>query len=188
MYIIINDEEERWEIIDYKDIKPNYYKISNYGNIVNIKTGRKLNPYTDSDGYHRLELAIENKRRGKKFYVHRLVAIHFIEDLSDTHIVNHKDSIRNHNYYKNLEWVTPLENSKHGKEHGFIRPYYGVTNKYDKREIHKICKLIEDGYSTKEIINILGYELTGDRRLMKSLIVDIRNRNSHKDVSKKYNF
>lgn len=42
MYIIINDEEERWEIIDYKDIKPNYYKISNYGNIVNIKTGRNL--------------------------------------------------------------------------------------------------------------------------------------------------
>lgn len=187
MIIVINDEDERWVTIDYADIKKNTYEISNYGRIRNIKKNKILKAFTDKDGYHRLELATYNKK-GKKYFVHRLVAIHFIEDKSNEYLVNHKDSIRNHNYYKNLEWVTPEGNSKHGKEHGFIRPQYGINNKYKKKFIYKICKLIEKGYSTTEIIEKLGYEYVGDRRLMKSLIVDIRSKNSHKDVSSQYNF
>jgi hypothetical protein len=55
----------------------------------------------------------------KTFYIHRLVAIHFIpnDDPLIKREINHKDkNIFNYNV-RNLEWCTRSENVKHAKKH-----------------------------------------------------------------------
>ena len=53
-------------------------------------------------------------RAGRMLYVHRLVAATFLgqPELADMQ-VNHKDHDRSNNHVKNLEYVTPSQNSQH---------------------------------------------------------------------------
>jgi len=93
---------EIWKVInDYTN-----YSISNYGRVKNNKTNRLLKLF-DNYGYSRVTLPIK-----KKFLVHRLVAIHFLENKNNLPQVNHKDDNRKNNHYKNLYWGTQLENMK----------------------------------------------------------------------------
>lgn len=65
--------DEFWEILDGLET----YAVSNYGRVVNVKSGRDLRVYTDKHGYLRVNLY----RRGKKYptLVHLLVArVYFI--------------------------------------------------------------------------------------------------------------
>ena len=47
----------------------------------------------------------------KKYFVHRLVAIHFIPNTDDKPIVNHKDHNKANCHHSNLEWMTLSENT-----------------------------------------------------------------------------
>lgn len=49
----------------------------------------------------------------QKFYVHRLVASHFLKREDHHEQVNHKDKDRLNNTIENLEWCTWEENHKH---------------------------------------------------------------------------
>ena len=62
-------------------------------------------------GYQRVMLA--NSGHYKKFYVHRLVAMHFIINMHGKPQVNHMNSRKYDNRAKNLEWVTLQENVDH---------------------------------------------------------------------------
>ena len=89
------------------------YKISNMGRIYNIVTDsfRKLTP--DNSGYIRIKL------QEQRFYVHILVAQHFIENDNTTkNRVNHKNGNKSDNRVENLEWVTQSENVKHAHDTG----------------------------------------------------------------------
>lgn len=76
--------------------------------IVNEKI---LKPCLVGKGYLSVSLRIKNKTI--KFYVHRLVAIEFVENKYLLPEVNHKDLQKKNNHYKNLEWVNKRENSNH---------------------------------------------------------------------------
>lgn len=115
-------DKEMFYIIDFYGIKKNKYVISSYGRIFTFTTGKEM-CHNDSNGYRRLCLRLEGEdEKDKKFFpVHRLVAMAFIpktlEDLAlGRDIVNHKDTIRSNNYYKNLEWCTEQENTIHAFE------------------------------------------------------------------------
>ena len=70
--------------------------------------GRELKPNKVGCGY----LAVTFKMHGKKYYIHRLVAEHFID--GDTSLeVNHKDGNKQNNCVDNLEWATRQQNSWH---------------------------------------------------------------------------
>lgn len=98
------------------------YTLDEYGNVYSkfVKGGggkvcdklRKLSLVVDHTGYHIVSL-ISDEGRKVKVLVHRLVALHFIPNPEDKPQVNHKDGVKTNNCVSNLEWNTPLENTRH---------------------------------------------------------------------------
>lgn len=107
----------------WKDIKgyEGLYKISNKGNVYSIarpKTkGKELKQY-ERYGYKRVTLL--KSGIAKSFGVHRLVAIHFLEDEESDLVVNHIDGNKANNNAKNLEWCTQAQNVHHFTKKGRV--------------------------------------------------------------------
>jgi hypothetical protein len=128
--------EEIW-----KDI-PNYkglYQASSLGRIkslartVNSSHGstqfinERIRKYVFTPlGYYRI-LLLKCKVR-KIYFVHRLVAITFIENPDNKPQINHKDGNKLNNNVDNLEWCTQKENSIHAWSNGLQKPY--IREKY----------------------------------------------------------
>lgn len=62
-------------------------------------------------GYHVIYLG--GGKEKVKLFLHRLVAIHFIDNPEDKEQVNHLDKVRTNNTIENLEWTTVAENAHH---------------------------------------------------------------------------
>src|SRR3970040_299459 len=93
------------------------YTIDISGVVTNTRTGRALSPNINKDnGYLQVDLWAKNK--GTKFYIHRLIALAFIDNPLDLPEVNHIDSVRTNNKLDNLEWVTSKGNSIHAVKAG----------------------------------------------------------------------
>jgi hypothetical protein len=86
---------------------PNY-EISISGSVRNVKTKRILNPYINSNGYYRIDLHNNGKR--KKFYIHRLVISNFIPNIENKKCVDHINGKRLDNTISNLRWSSDEEN------------------------------------------------------------------------------
>ena len=95
---------------------PNY-TITDDGRVFSLNymhTGKKkeLKPQKNINGYNRMELSIEGKK--KKFMVHRLVALAFIPNPDNLPEVNHKDENKTNNMVGNLEWCSIKYNNTYG--------------------------------------------------------------------------
>jgi hypothetical protein len=92
---------------------PNYY-IFNIGEVFSIKRNillRKcLNRPSKKDAYFQVGLRGENKI--KVVRIHQLVAQYFIDNPNGYKVINHIDSNKLNNHYKNLEWVSASQNTK----------------------------------------------------------------------------
>ena len=115
---------EEWKnIIGYEN-----YQISNFGNVKN-KKGNILKFSKNKDGY--CQINIYKNLKQKCFKVHRLVALHFIDNPNNLEFVNHIDSNKSNNCYFNLEWITHFENCTHRElNKNNSSDFYGVT--FDK--------------------------------------------------------
>ena len=112
-------ETEIWKIItDF----PNY-EISNLGNIKNSNNKYIMKPFTNEAGYLRISLYNDKVKR-KKFYIQRLVAQEFIENIENKPTVNHINNNPLDNRACNLEWSTMKEQNIHK---------YKTNNKFEKR-------------------------------------------------------
>lgn len=90
---------------------PNY-SIFKDGTVINNISGKPLKPVKNDKGYMRVGL-YKNKRVFK-FFIHRLVAIHFINNPQNLPYINHKDENKSNNSVDNLEWCTAKYNSNYG--------------------------------------------------------------------------
>lgn len=88
------------------------YQVSDHGEVVN-KNGNRMATTISNSGYERVNLASGKKYQYKTFFVHRLVAIHFIDRLPGKDFVNHKDLNKLNNVASNLEWVSSKGNMDH---------------------------------------------------------------------------
>lgn len=105
------------EIEDFKG-----YFISDEGKVFcNLGQGNRnknntvplyeIKPRLTKNGYARIYARQTSTNKRKDLYIHRLVAIYFIENPENKKYVNHKNCIRHDNRVENLEWVTAKENT-----------------------------------------------------------------------------
>lgn len=87
------------------------YYIFEDGTIKDKKTGKIKKMALSTKGYVRAEFQFFKGR--KRYYLHRLVAQHFIDNPNDKPHVNHKDMNKRNNHASNLEWITVSENNSH---------------------------------------------------------------------------
>lgn len=115
--------QEIWKnVVGYEGI----YEVSNLGNVrsldrtvpskyidvtANIK-GKQLKPIKNKYGYLRVNLCNDSGRKSK--FVHRLVAMAFIENPNNFPQINHKDENKLNNSVENLEWCSAKYNCNYG--------------------------------------------------------------------------
>jgi hypothetical protein len=116
------------EFIEIKGFEGRY-AINLKGYVLNIKKNTILKPYTNGVGYYRIAFYGENKKK-HQFYVHRLIAIHFIPNPKNKEFINHIDGNPSNNDINNLEWCTKSENGKHAYKMGlnYNNPKRGENN------------------------------------------------------------
>ena len=162
-----------------------FYKVPNYefaevsedGKIRSSLTGSLYSPYTDKDGYLRCKVWDGQKQRG--IYVHRAVALVFVENPHQKPYVNHIDSNRQNNLPENLEWVTAKENSEHGVNAGnFPVGEDAFHSVYSSEQVHKVCKLLSENKSCVETSKLTGVSL--------SVVGSIKRRITWKEISDLY--
>lgn len=103
--------EQIWvDIVGYEG----HYQISNDGQVKSLKGGKERirSLALNDEGY--LTVALCKNGVSKKFYVHRLVASHFVPGYQPGMVVNHKDEDKSNNVASNLEWVTVRQNTNYG--------------------------------------------------------------------------
>lgn len=151
-----NNKLETWvDIIGFEGL----YQVSDNGNVrsldvisnrtrgANYKKGKLLKPYNNGRGYLYVKLC---KSKEYNIQIHRLVAIHFINNLFNKKEVNHINGIKADNRVENLEWATRSENIKHAIKLGLKQM------PYNKGELNPRCKL-----SKQDVINIRRMCSTG---------------------------
>lgn len=96
----------------FDDFDLSAYFVSNYGMIKNTRE-MILTPFDDR-GY--VAYMLYDKKTGKSHQIlaHRAVAFKFCDGRTvERNTVNHLNEKRDDNFHRNLEWVTPQENSEH---------------------------------------------------------------------------
>lgn len=150
-------------IEEWKDIKgyEGLYKVSNLGKIKTLKRRRvkeKIMKPENDKGYYRVSLSKNGKR--KHYFIHMLVAKHFVPNYYNLPEINHKDENSFNNCYDNLEWCTHSYNLSYGTRNKkvveklrkqinqysidgkFIATHYSIQDASRNLKIHAgpICK------------------------------------------------
>jgi len=81
-----------------------------YGYFIKKEQIRKIS-CNNKTGYCHIPLWVNNKP--KMYYIHRLVASAFINNVENKKEVNHKDGDKKNNNVNNLEWVDRIQNIRH---------------------------------------------------------------------------
>ena len=94
------------------------YMVNTCGDVYSIKRELVMKQQLNDQGYCKVTLYKNQKKYVR--YVHRLVALAFIDNPNDKNEVNHINGNKQHNDAGNLEWCTGLENVRHGMKSGLI--------------------------------------------------------------------
>lgn len=92
------------QIIGYEN-----YSVDEYGTVYN-REGRVLKPWHNNCHKRYLRVTLSKNNKSKHFFVHRLVAQHYLEDYDESLQVDHiLDCFNNH--FSNLQMKTNAENN-----------------------------------------------------------------------------
>lgn len=109
------------------------YQVSNLGNVKSLdrkdcinrfRKGKECKKIPTKDGYYKVGLSKNGNE--KRFFVHRLVAMHFVNNPNNLECVNHKDENKTNNIADNLEWCTRAYNNNYGTRNKRIGEYSSV--------------------------------------------------------------
>ncbi|AMC11435.1 hypothetical protein Lupro_09235 [Lutibacter profundi] len=95
------------------------YMISNYGRVKKKKVYNsdwRLSPTSLVTGYKSFGIKKKGNLKSSSAYVHRLVAILFLERKEDQKFVIHLDFDKTNNVASNLKWTNRVELNEHNKK------------------------------------------------------------------------
>ena len=120
------------------------YQVSNKGRVRSLKNGnpRIMKVFMNNKGYFVVDLSKNGIRNHK--YIHRLVALEFVDGYFEGAIVNHKDENPKNNKQENLEWCTYQYNIN----------YSNNLKKARKANVKKVAKFDTDGKLIKKYESI----------------------------------
>ena len=119
--------------MDWKNINGfSNYEISKNGEVRNKVTQYILKGRLSKSGYLQVSIKEDKTGKFKNQYIHRLVAIHFLDNPENKREVNHKDGNKENNKLENLEWVTSSENQKHRHSIGIKKTSNRKIGMFDK--------------------------------------------------------
>ena len=144
----MQETKEEWRDIEEYE---NLYQISNLGIVKSLGNDRtrkekilrpqKVNNY--------LIVSLSKDGKAKHYYIHRLVALHFIPNPQNLEQINHRDEDKTNNCVSNLEFCTAAYNIN-----------YGTRNQRSAEKTSKQVLCVETGIiysSTKEVQRQLGF-------------------------------
>ena len=164
---------EIWKKIDgYND----YYEVSNFGRIRNIKTKRVLKPsVAKRSGYNHINLQQRGAKNGYiTVQVHRIVGELFITKVVGKNIINHKNFNKTDNRAENLEWCNQSENVIHSLKikRRKMRDRAKVLDIDTVRAIRKLLKL---GHSQSKIAKFF--------KINRNIVLNISQNKTYKNVA-----
>jgi hypothetical protein len=126
----MNDIDENWKDIDGYEGR---YQVSNLGrikslNYIKSKKTKIIKCNRDNDGYY--SVVLYKNVKPKRYKIHRLVALMFIENPYNKPQVNHIDACKWNNNVNNLEWCTAKENLRHAWNMGLMEKSRDAFRKY----------------------------------------------------------
>ena len=144
-----------------------HYSINEEGVVINTETGRVLKTDLNNCGYKRVTLWSKDQTR-KRIAVHRLVAMHYLDNPQEYTVVDHRDGNKLHNHRSNLEWCSHKQNTKHAFDNGLRKG----PNRLPDEVVRNIRRDQEQGVPSSVIrrrYNITQSRLNDVRRYYKDI-------------------
>lgn len=162
------------------------YMISDDGDVITKRSGELMIPRQDKDGY--LYILLWNKMDGVRHTIRIQRAVMYTYGPSPDNIidptVDHIDGNILNNHISNLRWLSRSDNSS-----GINRPntfgYYERVRSdivVSIENVHKICKMFEDGLSYTDIYNALNGTVSREN------ITRIHNKQCFESISNMYDY
>ena len=122
------------------------YKICSNGDVISCKFNKEkiLKQCIDNTGY--LNISLYKNKNKKNFGIHRLIALHFIDNPNNYEIVDHINQNKTDNRIENLRWVNHSGNNRNRKNRG--KHMKGVS--FDKK-LNKFRAQIRIDYKKKHL-------------------------------------
>lgn len=146
------------DIIGYEGL----YKINKNGEVFGVKRNKILKP-SNNLGYK--QVGLSKDRKVKFYFIHRLIALHFIPNPHNLKCIDHINRIRYDNRIENLRWISRRDNiinsdyvdnrkggiqqQKYTRKDGTItitfRVHYHLKGEYGDKNIKSKCfKTLEE--------------------------------------------
>ena len=166
LYKELDLENEIWKEINIENENTSNYYVSSLGRFKNTKGVIMQNYKPHHSGYIYLRV---NK---KKYALHRLVALTFIQNQENKPFVNHIDGNKINNSSNNLEWVTSAENSLHSHKIGLNKGHKRKVIQYDlnMNEIQKFNSIKEVSEKLNISLSCIKDVLKGKQKSSKKFI------------------
>lgn len=155
--------EEVWKIVPGWDL----YEASTHGRVRSIRSGKIMSQNKDKDGYLRLNLSINGRR--KNWRVHLLIMLTFEGPMpSDKNQVAHWDGSQENNRFENLRYAVGVENCEDRARHG--RQHTGETHFSAKLSDEEAQRIFEDRKTSSLTISELSEKYGTSRATIKKII------------------
>ncbi|OIQ30920.1 MAG: hypothetical protein BM564_01530 [Bacteroidetes bacterium MedPE-SWsnd-G2] len=144
--MIQNFRKEIWTLyVEPSSEQPKEVWVSNYGR-VKVKSQDedwKLGKLTKVNGFYTSSY-LKLKGKGHSTYIHKVVAILYVDGDEDKKFVTHLDFDKANNFYKNLKWVNQAELAKIQRENPYIDNHRIRNSKLTEVRVRLIKKKIFD--------------------------------------------
>ncbi|GAB4161817.1 MAG: hypothetical protein Tsb0033_19840 [Winogradskyella sp.] len=145
--MIRNFWNEEWKIVVFDSyVHPSeHFKVSSHGRLIRIKNGEEalFEPY-NMHGYLYFKVKKKQKGKFKTYYLHKLIAQHFLEQKDGVYVI-HLDYDKLNNHVSNLKWATKREKEIHQFSNpNYKKPEKLTSAKLTENDVMRIKKMLNN--------------------------------------------